>query len=531
MKNIKVLDVTLRDGGCVNNFDFGQEYMDSILNSLQDSGVDVIELGYIDEHKGSEQGRTQYCNECVIPQYFLKQKNPQTEYVVMMDYGKFNIDNLHDRTSDGIDGIRLAFHKKNRKDIIEAGKKIIGKGYKFYIQPMITLRYSDKELLKLIEDVNEKLSEASSFYIVDSFGEMRANDVVRIMHLVDKNLVPNMTLGFHSHNNLQLSYANAMALLSFDTSRELMLDSSAMGMGKGAGNLNTELFLEHLNLYYGKQYKIPPLLELIDRVIKVIHNECYWGYSVEYYLSSVNHCTPSYASHFYNRHMLSIEQVAELLGMIAEEKKISFDKEYAESLYLAYNERKSFDDTETIEKLREHFTDKRILLIAPGKSISTEKECVTTILSENDVISVSLNNFAFDTDFVFITRPELYETALICGRKIIVPSNIAEKQKSVYEIDYKRWRVQYKGKTFDASGAVLLNMLNSVKPKEILLAGFDGFSADVNENYFSKELRKPVVEQENKERNAFYQKNYISQLSETNKITFVTDSMYKYRGV
>ena len=119
---------------------------------------------------------------------------------------------------------------------------------------------------------------------------------------------------------------------------------------------------------------------------------------------------------------------------------------------------------------------------------------------------------------------------MICGRKIIVPSNIAEKQKSVYEIDYKRWRVQYKGKTFDASGAVLLNMLNSVKPKEILLAGFDGFSADVNENYFSKELRKPVVEQENKERNAFYQ-NYISELSETNKITFVTDSMYKYRGV
>ena len=194
MKNIKVLDVTLRDGGCVNNFDFGQSYMDSILNSLQDSGVDVIELGYIDENKGSENGRTQYCNESVIPQYFLKHKNPQTEYVVMMDYGKFNIDNLQNRNCNGIDGIRLAFHKKNRKDIIEAGKKILGKGYKFYIQPMITLRYSDKELLELIEDVNENLKDASGFYIVDSFGEMRANDVVRIMHLIDKNLVPNMTL-------------------------------------------------------------------------------------------------------------------------------------------------------------------------------------------------------------------------------------------------------------------------------------------------------------------------------------------------
>ena len=31
MKSIKVLDVTLRDGGCVNNFDFGIAHMNKIL--------------------------------------------------------------------------------------------------------------------------------------------------------------------------------------------------------------------------------------------------------------------------------------------------------------------------------------------------------------------------------------------------------------------------------------------------------------------------------------------------------------------
>ena len=45
---LKVLDVTLRDGGCVNNFNFGQNYMDKILSAQEASGVDVIELGYID---------------------------------------------------------------------------------------------------------------------------------------------------------------------------------------------------------------------------------------------------------------------------------------------------------------------------------------------------------------------------------------------------------------------------------------------------------------------------------------------------
>ena len=74
MKNLKVLDVTLRDGGCVNNFDFGQNYMEKILSAQEASGVDIIELGYIDEKKGSVSGRTQYISEQVITESFLKNK-------------------------------------------------------------------------------------------------------------------------------------------------------------------------------------------------------------------------------------------------------------------------------------------------------------------------------------------------------------------------------------------------------------------------------------------------------------------------
>ena len=76
MNSIKVLDVTLRDGGCVIDFNFGQAYMEQILNGLEKSGVDAIELGYLDAKKGSEQGRTQYCNEKVITEHFLKHKKP-----------------------------------------------------------------------------------------------------------------------------------------------------------------------------------------------------------------------------------------------------------------------------------------------------------------------------------------------------------------------------------------------------------------------------------------------------------------------
>lgn len=293
---------------------------------------------------------------------------------------------MHYRTSEDIDGIRVAFHKKNILDVIEVGRKIIDKGYQFFIQPMITLRYSDAELLELIDLVNREIPDAAGFYIVDSFGEMRPNDMKRVLNLVDHNLISTMILGFHSHNNLQMSYSNAVELIQFPTNRNIMLDSSIMGMGKGAGNLNTELILEHLNLFYGKHYNIAPLLEVIDKVINQLHSEFYWGYAPEYYLSASNQCTPSYASHFYNKHMLPIDQVAELLGLISEEKKISFDKTYAEELYRKYNESKAVDDSSVIADLTSKLKGKSVLPVAPGKSVGQALELIKEYKTKENVI-------------------------------------------------------------------------------------------------------------------------------------------------
>ena len=526
MNSLKVLDVTLRDGGCVNDFNFGQTYMEKILAAQEASGVDVIEMGYIDENKGSESGRTQYINEKVITQCILKHKKPGVTYVAMMDYGKFNVDNFGQRTEDGIDGIRCAFHKKNMRDVIPLGRKLIEKGYKFYIQPMITLRYSDAELLELIHLVNTELPDASGFYIVDSFGEMRPNDMSRMLNLVDHNLIPSMTLGFHSHNNLQLSYSNAMAMLQFPTNRDIMLDCSIMGMGKGAGNLNTELLLEHLNLFYGKNYKVAPLLEVIDKVINQLHDEFYWGYAPEYYLSSANHCTPSYASHFYNKHMLPIDQVGELLGMIAEEKKISFDKNYAEELYRQYNESKTVDDTEVVRELTAEFVGKRVLLVAPGKSISDSMDTIKAIAAESNVVSIGLNN-NLGFDYVLTTRSDMYSQVVADGKKVIVPSNVSKGGRGTVKIlDYKNW-IEVDERTHDSSAVIALKLLQACGVKDILLAGFDGFSVNINENYYDENMRRPVNAEQAERRNTYY-KDLISRVASTGiKITFVTPSKYE----
>ena len=528
MDRIKVLDVTLRDGGCVNDFNFGQDYMEKILAAQEAANIDIIEMGYIDDKAGSPSGRTKFINDTAIKETILKHKKPGIKYVAMIDYGKFDVNNLAPRGEDTIDGIRMAFHKKDRFNMIELARIIMSKGYEFFVQPMITMRYSDKELLELIETVNEQLSDASGFYIVDSFGEMRPNDMERMLNLVDYNLIRTMPIGFHSHNNLQLSYSNAISMLQFPTTREIMVDSSIMGMGKGAGNLNTELLLEHLNLFYGGNYSVQPLLDVIDKVINQLHNEFYWGYAPEYYLSSANHCTPSYASYYFNKHMLPIDQVSELLNMLAEEKKISFDKVYAENVYLEYNKSKSVDDESAVKDIKASVEGKRVLLVAPGRSVIEAQDKIAELIKEEDVLSIGLNStLPIDFDYQLTTRTEAYNKAVAEAKNVIVPSNISKGGRgNVKVLDYSKW-IDVDEQTHDSAAVIAVNLLRKCEAKELLLAGFDGFSVDINENYYDASMRHPYNAEEAQKRNEYHKKLFNRVKEEGIKVEFITPSKYQ----
>jgi 4-hydroxy 2-oxovalerate aldolase len=47
MANIQILDCTLRDGGYVNNWDFGNSCIKKIVNNLIESNIDYIECGFL----------------------------------------------------------------------------------------------------------------------------------------------------------------------------------------------------------------------------------------------------------------------------------------------------------------------------------------------------------------------------------------------------------------------------------------------------------------------------------------------------
>lgn len=326
MEHIELLDCTLRDGGYINNWYFEKENINLIYNKLLESSVDYIELGYIDENAEANINSTKFSSFEMVK----KVKPSNGKKICMIDYGKYAIEEIPPQEETDVWGIRIAFSKKDLKEALNYCKDIHEKGYKVFIQPMVTISYSQSELDYLLSEVNK--IEPYAIYIVDSFGCMRENDIISLITEYKNKLKTNIKIGFHAHNNLQLAYPNAITFIENSEERNIIIDSSIYGMGRGAGNLCTELIAAYLN----DKYKLECLLEVVDSYLKDIKSQKGWGYSIEYCLSAINKCHPNYAKFLKEIEEISTYDIKNILEMIAEDKKIRFDKEYIHTIYDSY---------------------------------------------------------------------------------------------------------------------------------------------------------------------------------------------------
>lgn len=288
--NIEILDCTLRDGGYLNNWDFSQSAVMKISKYLDLSGIDRIELGYL-SNKSS--GFTKFTSIKQI-ESFIKDISIEfgNKLWLMLNYGEYNLEELE--RSSIINGIRIAFRKENIVNIEDVVKEVSLKGYKVSLQPMITNIYSSSALDVLINISNEY--EVDSLYIVDSFGSMSYEDVNRIFTYIDKSLDSNIKIGFHGHNNLGLVEFNAINLINNTSSRQITLDTTLFGIGRGGGNLPTENLVSYLNK---KEviYSFENIFNALEALsIEFPHLEI--KKKIFYFICGLYNCHPSYASEF-----------------------------------------------------------------------------------------------------------------------------------------------------------------------------------------------------------------------------------------
>ena len=479
MSKIQVLDCTLRDGGYCNDCRFGFENEKKIVHGLVEANIDIIECGFLLDTVEYDKDTTRFTSLDEVAK-IIPQNKEGKNFVMLTDYGKYSLENLPEYDGTSVDGLRVAFHKKDCVAAIEECKAIKIKGYKVFVQAMVSLSYSDEEFLDLIRRVNEL--EPYAFYIVDSFGMMKRKDLTRLFYLIEHNLNVKIKIGFHSHNNMQLAYSNAQYLVDLPSDHELIIDASVYGMGRGAGNLNTELFVQYLNDNVDGNYDIKPLLSIIDEILNEFYQQNYWGYSLPNYLSASHNAHPNYAGYLDDKKTLTVENMNEIFDMMDEDKKVSYDKEYIEALYLKYMARGKTQEEHKVELIKK-LNRKIVLLIAPGKSSIAEKDKITSFVNENVVtVSVNYNYPLVDTDYIFLSNLRRFrELGILSREKCIVTSNIPAD--NVYlQIKYRDLLCDMEA-VKDNAGLMAIKFFTQMGVKKIYLAGFDGYSHDEKENY------------------------------------------------
>ena len=330
--SIKILDCTLRDGGHVNQWNFGIDVSKNIFTNLAKSKIDYIEAGYL---KDCDYNINQTLFNKITDINNVVKEPYDAEILAMIVFGQFNPEKIIPKTDNiKLDGIRVIIKKHDIKTMDDVLTKIKNCGYKLFINPSNIASYSEEELLNLIKKINK--IRPYCFTIVDTIGVLKENDIESLYKILDENLRKDIVLDFHAHNNLKLAFANAQAIMKINSSRELIIDSTIYGMGRGAGNLGTELLIPYINKHYSKDYELKHILNVIDSEINKIYEETPWGYSIPYYLSAINHAHPNYAKYMVELQTLSYEQMENIFKQIPEKSRAEFHKEIISLLCKCY---------------------------------------------------------------------------------------------------------------------------------------------------------------------------------------------------
>jgi len=515
---MKILDCTLRDGGYVNNWGFLQSQISKITDSLERSMVDIVELGYLDNRKGGNKNTTLFDSVASVESVLSKSTKQMTK-VVMINLFDFDVDKLPHKSKTRIDGIRLAFHKRDIEDALLEAEKIIDLGYQLFFQPMVTKTYTDDDFLSVIESVNQL--DIYAFYIVDSFGSMLLAEFRHYVDLANHNLSDGVKLGYHSHNNMQLAFSNAIDLCGRQLARGVIIDSSIYGMGRGAGNLNTELIADYLNKQGEKKYNVLPLLEVIDEVLTYYFKKQPWGFSPAQYLSASFDCHPNYASYLVDKKTTHIADIQEVLEKIPPNNRVSFDERVVDDLYrqfLLKNKSKAQGKISIP-------AGKQVLLIASGYSIIDNLEVIKQKVESGNYFVIALNHKPqFDCDYYFFSNQQRFDefkNKTPLGKQVVT-TNISCKEVDIV-LELKD--IVYIGESFVTNVAMLMiNYLILNKVEDVEIAGLDGYKVGKN-NYAYDETSIITNEGLFKELNEAINDSLL-QLKDYINIELITPSVY-----
>lgn len=359
------------------------------------------------------------------------------------------------------------------------------------------------------------------------------DDVDRLYTIVDHNLDENIAIDFHSHNNYQLSFAFAQEIIRLSNGkREVIIDGTLNGMGKCAGNLNTELLVDYMVRKRNYDYDFDAILDIIDDHIYNYHLQHPWGYSIPALMGGIYRSHPNNIIYLTEKFRLATKDIKYIISMINPEKRMRYDYDNIQRLYQEYNHVK-VDDKDALNSLEEMLKGKNILLLMPGQSIKEHTDEILQLIKEKQlfVITVNFCDQVFDScsSLAFWGSQKRYEHYTDSRKNMtsLITSNVESDNQDDIIVNYDSF-IDRTEEYSDNASLMLMHILQRVGVTKYYVAGFDGFSSTgsyYNKTDFSEERFRSQYDAINKGI-AHQLSKFAESLDRPEDIVFITPSIY-----
>ena len=130
--NFSILDCTLRDGGHVNSFDFGNNNIKKIIKNLSKSKAEIVEIGFLKDCEYNID-KTVF-NTVDQAEEMIEEPSSETIYSIMIRPDWYDISKL--KPSKKVNLIRFAFYFKDLDLALEQAEIARKMGYLIFLNPV-----------------------------------------------------------------------------------------------------------------------------------------------------------------------------------------------------------------------------------------------------------------------------------------------------------------------------------------------------------------------------------------------------------
>ena len=482
----KILDCTLRDGGYYTNWDFSKDLVDTYFNSFNNLPVEYLEIGYRSNSMNSYLGEYFYC-----PQYVLengKEKSDKKLVIILneKDVRPEHVANLLGPCKGFIEMVRIAIDPKFFQRALKLAEAVKSLGFEVGFNVMYMSNWeNEKEFLNQIKEVD---GIADYFYMVDSFGGVFPEDVRKTFDIVRSQT--DVAIGFHGHNNLQLGLINTLTAIDCGAA---IVDSTVTGMGRGAGNLSTELLLTTLNAKNNIDLDFNALSKVVDPFSKM-QDEYGWGTNLPYMVSGAHSLPQKEVMEWVTKRYYSLNSIIRALS----------------------NQSQGIKDNVDLDDFRDDKKFKSVLIIGGGPSGTNQAKAINEFIAKNPEICLihasSKNAKEFrDSQQLQIHclagnegyRLEKTFDVISDTKKIVIlppyPRTMGTYiPKSLEKVAYQLNEISFTDKFKESVTALAVEAALKMDVENIYVVGYDGYHGDIspqelelfNENeYIFKKLK------------------------------------------